>query len=265
MMDGLYAHIFLGSAHLEQVVFPHLQRLLTNPKKARAQARAHFRRRLIRMANDLTAPQVNLFLHGETNGFAGFNLAERTLVKSDQLCDMGTFARGVSNQSIPGAHRTAREGASHNTALIAILREFVHVLHGHAQWAVYQRFVLFKGIQCLQKRLARIPRHRRAVRSNAVALTPAQRDISSRGDADSLEKGAIFFLHGFKHGLVITDQIHLIDRHDDLINAQHAQQVTVPAGVFLHAFLRVDHQHRCLRMGSSRHHILDKFNMPRRI
>jgi len=101
------------------------------------------------------------------------------------------------------------------------------------------------------------------VEDDAFAFAPAQRDGSSRRDTHRLEECIVFLLDPLKHSLVVSNQVHFVDSHYHLLDAQHTEQIAMPARIFAHAFMRIDDQHSCFSMRSTRDHILDKFNVPR--
>jgi len=85
-------------------------------------------------------------MHGEAYGFSGFSLWQGVVIKSYQLCHMRAFAGRISHQEIARAYTSAGQRPRDNAALVAILRELVHILYWQAQGAVHQRFVLFEGV-----------------------------------------------------------------------------------------------------------------------
>ena len=63
----------------------------------------------------------------------------------------------------------------------------------------------------------------------------------------------------------IARQIHLIDQHIDLFDAQQTQHISMAAALFLHALFAVDNQERRFSTCRAGNHILQKFLMARRI
>ena len=60
-------------------------------------------------------------------------------------------------------------------------------------------------------------------------------------------------------------QIHLVDEHGDLADAQEIEQVAVAARLFLHAFVGVNEQQGGLGVGRAGDHVLEKFLVARRV
>ena len=65
--------------------------------------------------------------------------------------------------------------------------------------------------------------------------------------------------------LAVVLEVHLVHQHRDLADAQQVEQVAVAAGVFLHAFVRVDEQQRRLGTGGAGDHVLEKLLVARRV
>ena len=88
---------------------------------------------------------------------------------------------------------------------------------------------------------------------------------AARLEAELREPGAILGLDGVEPLLRVAHQVHLVDQHGDLADAQQVEQVAVAPRVLLHAFLGVDHQQRRLGLRGPGHHVLDELLVPRRV
>ena len=60
-------------------------------------------------------------------------------------------------------------------------------------------------------------------------------------------------------------KIHFVHNHNDLVDAEHAEQISVAPALFAHAFVCADNKDRCVRSRRARDHVLQKFLVPRRI
>jgi hypothetical protein len=74
-------------------------------------------------------------------------------------------------------------------------------------------------------------------------------------DAQVLRQLAVFLGNRFIGGLVVVDQIHLVDRQHDLPDAQQATYISVAARLRQHALARVDQHHRQLGVGRAGGHV----------
>ena len=81
---------------------------------------------------------------------------------------------------------------------------------------------------------------------DVVALARRDRDEAHRLDAQALEIVAILLGHRAEAVGAVADQVHLVDQHRDLVDAQQMQQVAVAAGLLAHALVGVDQQQRGL-------------------
>ena len=63
----------------------------------------------------------------------------------------------------------------------------------------------------------------------------------------------------------VVDEVHLVHDDDDLADAEQAQEVAVPAGLFLHAFGRVDEDERGIGAGGAGHHVLEELLVAGRV
>ena len=73
--------------------------------------------------------------------------------------------------------------------------------------------------------------------------------------------GADFFIHVLR----VTDEVHLIDRHDDARDAQKRRDETVPPGLRQDAVAGVDENHRQVARRSARGHVARVLLVPGRI
>jgi len=60
-------------------------------------------------------------------------------------------------------------------------------------------------------------------------------------------------------------RFHLVDDDAELADAEHRQHVTMSAGILADTLVRVDHQEGRLSSRRSGHHVLEEFDMPRRV
>ncbi len=63
----------------------------------------------------------------------------------------------------------------------------------------------------------------------------------------------------------VADKVHLVDGDEDLLDAEQAEEVAVPAALLADAFVGGDEQHRGIRAGGAGDHVLEEFLVSRRI
>ncbi len=81
--------------------------------------------------------------------------------------------------------------------------------------------------------------------------------------ADGFEEQRGIRFRSARTRLAVIGEIHLVDQHGDLADAQQVQQVAVAAGLFLDAFVGVDQQQGGLGAGRAGDHVLEKFLVAR--
>ena len=79
------------------------------------------------------------------------------------------------------------------------------------------------------------------------------------------EPGAVLGFDLVEPGLAVVFQVHFVDQHRDLPDAQQVQEIPVPARILLHAFMRVDQQQRRFGVRRARDHVLEELLVPRRV
>ena len=102
-------------------------------------------------------------------------------------------------------------------------------------------------------------------RGDVVAVLGGDGDEHFGLDADGLEPGAVFGFDLLEPGLAVVLEVHFVDQHGDLADAEQVQQVAVPAGIFLHAFVGVDQQQRRFGVGRAGDHVLQKLLVAGRV
>ena len=65
--------------------------------------------------------------------------------------------------------------------------------------------------------------------------------------------------------LVPVEQVHLVDQHGDLADAEHREDVAVALGVLAHALVRVDHEQRRLGARGAGDHVLEELDVAGRV
>jgi hypothetical protein len=129
----------------------------------------------------------------------------------------------------------------------------VDVLHRQAQ--VRERLVAadVDGVEQLDDGRSLVPGHRGSARHDVFALERRDRHDARIHLADSGNPEAVI-LDALKHFLVVADEVHLVDRDDDVADAEQRDDVGVPSRLHLHAARRVHEDHGQVRgRGAGRH------------
>ena len=61
------------------------------------------------------------------------------------------------------------------------------------------------------------------------------------------------------------DQIHLVDRDQDLLDAEKMEKIGMAPGLFLNPLVGIDHEHRRVGLSGAADHVLDELAMTRRV
>ena len=80
-------------------------------------------------------------------------------------------------------------------------------------------------------------------------------------DAHLPEKRAVLGFDTGKPVRIAGDQVHLVHQNGQLPDAEHRGDVPVAAGIFLHAFARIDDDQRGVRPGGARDHVLQQVDV----
>ena len=139
------------------------------------------------------------------------------------------------------------DGADEDAPVVTGLRELVDVLERHAERPVEVVLQTLERLDLVQHGRAGVPGRGRGARDDVVAVARAHRDEAHRVHAEPAEEVAVLGDDRLELGLVPVEQVHLVDQHADLADAEHGEDVAVALGVLAHALLGVDDEQRGLR------------------
>jgi hypothetical protein len=256
-----------------------LQVAFAHPKQACFET-IGFNRRVVFVRNDVAALDENLLGERDADALASGGVVARRGVPTLDAGDDAGFCIGRKNERVADAQRAAFYATGDHAALV----ETIHVLDGEAHREFGERFRRLEGVEHVEHGRAGIPVHRvlhgrdivacRVVRERREihrfecdirAVARGDRHERARLDADLREESFVFRNDFFKDLVRVIHEIHLVHRDDDLVNAEQAQQIPVPARLLAHAFIRRDEQHRRIRAGRAGDHVFQKLLVPRRI
>ena len=80
-----------------------------------------------------------------------------------------------------------------------------------------------------------------------------------------MQERAIFRLDLAEAVFRKAGQIHFVHGHNHFAQPEETEQLSVPAALFAHPFIRRDHHDRGIGAGRARDHVLQEFLMPGRI
>jgi hypothetical protein len=82
-----------------------------------------------------------------------------------------------------------------------------------------------------------------------------------RFDADGVKEFSVLAFEFVEALLRIPLQVHFVDEHGDLANAEEIQEVAVTARLFLHTFICINEEQRRFCVGRAGDHILEELLM----
>ena len=177
--------------------------------------------------------------------------------------DRRVLARRQEDDVVAGADAAGLDGADEDAPVVAGLRELVDVLQRHAERPVEVVVELLEVLDLLEHRRAVVPGGGRGARDDVVAVARADRDEAGGVHAEPAEEVGVLGDDRVELGLVPVQQVHLVDQHADLADAEHAEDVAVPLGVLPHALEGVDDEQRRLRARGAGDHVLEELHVAR--
>ena len=184
----------------------------------------------------IAATDVDLILQGERDGHGRVGLGQLAVIGDDGL-DRAAPARGQRGDPVARAHDAAGQGA----AIAAKVRiGAIDVLHRQAHIGQISVGGDLDAVEDRHERRARIPAERRAPLDHIVALQGRDRDETRIGPIQPGREIQIIGLDPIEDPLLIADQVHLVDRHDDMPDAKQGGDHAVPPGLCLHPVAGVD-------------------------
>ena len=251
----------LERVELEDVLAAGRQGLVTEPEEARLED-VGLEGGFFLVAHDLAALDEDLLVEGDAEALAGARRLERLRhVPGLDRLDPRRLVRGREDDRIADLQPTGLDPAGDDAALV----ELVDVLHRHPERPLGRRLLVLEGIERLEDAGALIPGHLGAVADDVVALPGGDRDDAGGLDAEILEIGPVLLGDLAEPVGRVVDEVHLVDQHGHLADAQEVEEIAVAARLLLHALGGVDEQEGRLRGGGPRHHVLEELLVARRI
>ena len=110
------------------------------------------------------------------------------------------------------------------------------------------------------------PRHRGdGITHDVFSRTRGDGNKNAFRDADILQKRSVFFFDLAEAILAIAREIHFVHGHNNLPKIEQTEQLSVPAALLAHAFIRRDHYDRRIGIRCAGDHVLQEFLMAGRV
>src|SRR5438093_5672002 len=223
------------------------------------------RRRVVRRAGDVPPAEV-LFVDPadvEADVVAGFRLLDLLVVHLDRL-DFADLVRGHEVDLHPDLQEPGLDPA-HGDSPRA--RDRVDVLHREAQRQVRRLRRDRELVQRLDERGPLVPRHLGRRLDDVLALVRADRDEGDLVDlvADAPQESGEFRLEFVEARLGVRGlrRVHLVDRDDELLDAERPREEDVLLRLRLDALCGADDEDRGVRLGSARDDVLEEVPVAR--
>ena len=121
------------------------------------------------------------------------------------------------------------------------------------------------ALQVFQQRVAVVPGHRTAAVNDVVALERAHRDEAHALEPERREERGELLANTIEDVLAVAFQVHLVDAHEQVRNAQQRSDVGVAAGLLQHAEPRVDQDDGDVGRGRAGRHVARVLHVPGRV
>src|SRR5881398_682459 len=223
------------------------------------------RRRAVRRTGDVPPAEVLLVdpADVETDVVAGFRLLDLLVVHLDRL-DFADLVRGHEVDLHPDLQEPGLDPADGDGAGA---RDRVDVLHREAQREVRRLRRDRELVQGLDERRPLVPRHLGRRLDDVLALVRADRDEGDLVDlvADAPQESGEFRLQFVEARLGVRGlrRVHLVDRDDELLDAERPREEDVLLRLRLDALCGADDEDRGVRLGRARDHVLDEVPVAR--
>ncbi len=226
---------------LDVVFLARQHRLFGHPHQHGVELVGH-RRHVVGMHQQVATGDVDLVFHGQGHGLARAGILQFTFVGDDGL-DPAALARRQHHDVVALVHHAAGDGTG-EAAEVQV--RAVDVLHREAQVGDVAVGRHFDGFEDFHQCRAGVPRRTLAAVDHVVALERRHRhEVQARRlQVDGFGKLQVVGLDRLEHLLVEALEVHLVDRDDDVLDAQQRGDVAVPAGLGLHAVAGIDQDDR---------------------
>src|SRR4051812_47373702 len=96
-------------------------------------------------------------------------------------------------------------------------------------------------------------------------MAGSNRHKTPRVHSELFQESPVLSLDRSESSLRVVDQVHFVYQDHDLSNAEHAEQISMPAALLLDPFVGRNQQNRRISRRGARYHILQELLMTRGI
>ncbi|RMP79927.1 hypothetical protein ALQ16_205500 [Pseudomonas syringae pv. actinidiae] len=232
-------HVAGGS--FDVVLLARQHRLFSHPHQHGVERIADLRN-VVGVHQQITTGDVDLVFHGQRDRLARSGLLQFTFKCNDGL-HTAAFARRQHNDLVTFVHDAAGQRTGKTTEIQV---RAVDVLHRKTQVRVVTVVGDFDGFKNFHQRLAGVPGRTLALVHHVVALERRHRHERHGGRLEgyALGKLQIIRLDRLEYAFVEAVEVHLVDGHNDVLDAQQRGDVAVATGLGLHAVTRIHQNDR---------------------
>ncbi len=239
---GAFDVVFLARQH----------RLFSHPHQHRFEAVGDWRH-VVGMHQQVATGDVDLVFHGQ-----GYRLTRACMLQftfeGDDGFHAAAFARRQHHDFVALLDDAAGQGAG-ETAEVQV--RTVDVLHRETQVGEVAVARHFHGLEDFHQRLAGVPRRTLGLVHHVVAFERRHRHEVHRGGLHLQAFGElqVVGLDRLEHALIEVLEVHLVDGHNDVLDAQQRGDEAVATGLGLHAVTGVDQDDRQVTGGGTGGHV----------
>ncbi|MNE20834.1 hypothetical protein D3C80_1139760 [compost metagenome] len=248
---GNRARHIAGGA-LDVVLFARQHRLFSHPHQHGVELVSD-RWNVVGMHQQVTTGDVDFIFHGQGHSLARAGVLQLTF-EGDNGFDPAALARWQHDDFVALVYHATGQGAG-KAAEVQV--RTVDVLHRETQVGEVAVGSHFNGLEDFHQRRAGVPRRTLAAVDHVVALERRHRHEvqAARGHVDGFGKLQVVGLDAVEHALIEALEVHLVHRHDDVLDAQQGRDVAVATGLGLYAVTGIDEDDRQVTGGSTGGHV----------
>ena len=235
---------------LEEILFPRHERLLAHPDDRGLELVIDLRH-VAGPHEHVAAAGIDLVFERERHRLRGKRLLELAVEGHDAL-HAALLPRGERQNLVPPADDARRDRAG-KPAEIQVRPQ--HELHRIPEVFHVAVGADVDGLQERHQRRAGVPLHVGAVGDDVVPLQGRDRHEVDVGQLESRREVHIVGLDLLEHRLVVVDDVHLVDGHDDVLDAKERHDERMPLRLREHAVAGVDQDDREIGRRSARRHV----------
>jgi len=253
LFDGFHEALSLLGGELELIGPAFGKRTPAEPEHPRLEA-GQFEGRACLEGGDNAAFDKNLLFERDADGLAGGGGVRGRGAPALDGFYRADFVCGREDQPVANLDASGFDPPGENAAPV----KAINILDRKPQRLVIRDLGNPEPVQRLQHGWAIPPRHVGAAGGDVIAIPGGDRDENLGFEPDGFEPRAVFLLDAAEAFLAVVFQVHFVHEHGDLADAQQVQEVTVPARVFLDAFVSVDQEEGGFGTGGAGDHVFQE-------